>query len=52
MQSALASVEGVEGVEIDYGASCAIVTCSSAPNTAALIGALEGTKFTASVPGE
>jgi copper chaperone CopZ len=52
VQDALATVEGVEGVEIDFGAKCAIVTCSSDADTAALVGALEGTKFSATLAGE
>jgi copper chaperone CopZ len=52
VQAALASVEGVEGVKIDFGAKSAVVTCSSDLDAKALISAFEGTKFSASVPAE
>ena len=43
MRSALASVDGVENVEIDFAAKTAKVTCESGCSTEELIGALEET---------
>lgn len=49
MRSALSKVDGVENVEVDYGAKTATVTCASDCDPETLIGALEGTRFTAEV---
>ncbi len=49
MRSALSQADGVESVEIDYGAATATVTCSSDCSSEDLISALEGTDFTAEV---
>lgn len=44
MQSALESVEGVEGVEVNFATNTATVTGSNL-NTQALVRAFEGTRF-------
>ena len=47
VQAALASVDGVESVNVDFKTKSATVTGSA--SNADLVKALEGTKFTASV---
>jgi copper chaperone CopZ len=49
VRSALANVDGVESVEIDFAAKTATVTGSSDLSSEDLISALEGTKFSAEV---
>jgi len=49
VRSALSKVDGVEQVQVDYAAKTATVTCASKCDSEALIGALEGTRFSAEV---
>ena len=50
MQSALASVDGVETVTIDFDAKTAVIQCPDGGcDTEALVAAIEGVGFKASV---
>jgi copper chaperone CopZ len=45
VRSALASVEGVEGVEVDFGSKRATVACTAECDPKALVAALEQAGF-------
>lgn len=49
VQGALASVDGVESVEIDFANKIATVTCSAGCSEQELVDALKGTRFEATV---
>lgn len=49
MRSALSKVDGVQAVDVDYQAKTATITCSGGCDREELIGALEGTRFSAEV---
>lgn len=49
MRSALSDIDGVEGVEVDFGAKTATITWAGDCDPEALVGALEGTRFSAEV---
>jgi copper chaperone CopZ len=49
VRSALGSVEGVESVEVDYAAKTATVTAAAGADAKAMIAALEGANFGATV---
>ncbi len=49
MQAALSSVEGVEGVEVDYQAKTATVKTNGHADTAAMVDALKAAGYGATV---
>ena len=49
VQGALASVDGVDSVEVDYAGKTATVTCSSGCSEEEIVAALKGAGFEATV---